>query len=294
MTYPFAGPRARPALRALALILGPVFGGAFLAGCLGGELDSSTVVPVPKDTTVVTLPPKDSTPVRDTVPTAAVHSIYPRLAIGDKWVYSQYNGTDTGTVYSLEVVGESIFGKDSVYVERLLVTAPPFVIDQFGSLAENYRQTGLIYLRKSDQETVHDSLFRSMDFFSAGDTAGTHYTEESVTATRFTGSLPDSLKEGAAWKLAAVHSYATRWAYPDTSGIDTGSDTRTRTYLVKPASQVIVKAGTFTAFEIVETDSLSGSTSQVWFSPEAKAIVREIDTSSNGADSSEATSITLK
>ena len=91
-----------------------------------------------------------------------------------------------------------------------------------------------------------------------------------------------------------MHSYSIRWAYPDTAGTDTGSDTRTRAYLVKPAAQISVKAGTFTAFEIVETDTLSGSTSRVWFSPEAKGIVREIDTNANGSDSSEATAISLK
>jgi hypothetical protein len=178
-----------------------------------------------------------------------------------------------------------------VYVERLLVTAPPFVIDQYGSLAENYLQTGLIYMRKSDQETVHDSLSRSMDFFATGDTVGTHYSEASVTTTRLTGSLPDSLKEGATWKLAQVHSYTTHWAYPDTAGIDTGTSTRTRSYLVKAPAPVTVKAGTFTAFEIDETDSVS--TTQVWFSPDAKAIVREIDTSPNGADSSEVSTLLL-
>ncbi|MBW8890568.1 MAG: hypothetical protein JF616_22675 [Fibrobacteres bacterium] len=291
MTHPIASPQA---LRAPTLFLVTLLGGTILSGCLGGELDTSTVAPVPKDTAVVILPPKDSTPVHDTVPTGVAHSIYPRLKIGEKWEYSQYSGTDTGTVYSLEMVGESVFGSDSVYVEKLLVTAPPFVIDQFGTLAENYLQTGLIYLRKSDQETVHDSLARSMDFFSAGDTLGIHYSEESITTTRFTGSLPDSLKEGAAWKLAQVHSYTTHWAYPDTAGIDTGTSTRTRSYLVKAPAPVTVKAGTFTAFEIVESDSLAGSTTQIWFSPEAKGIVREIDTNPNGADTSEVSTILLK
>jgi len=291
MTHPSASLQA---LRTPMLILVALVWGAFLAGCLGGELDSSTVVPVPKDTTVVTLPPKDSTPVHDTVPSSLVRSLYPRLKIGEKWTYSQFSGTDTGTIYSLEVVGDSIFGSDSVYVERLLVTAPPFVIDQYGSLAENYLQTGLIYMRKSDQETVHDSLSKSMDFFATGDTVGTHYTEDYVSVTRFTGSLPDSLKDGAAWKMAAVHTHTTHWAYPDTAGIDTGTDTRTRSYLVKPPAPVNLKAGTFTAFEIDEADSGSTATTQIWFSPTAKAIVREIDTSPGYADTSEVSTLLLK
>jgi hypothetical protein len=267
---------------------------AFLAGCLGGDLDSSTVAPVTKDTLIVYRPPKDTTPVRDTVPSAAVHSIYPRLKIGEKWSYSQFSGTDTGTVYSLEAVGEATYGNDSVYVERLSVTAPPFAIDDFGSMAVNFLETGLIYARISDQETVHDSLTESMDLVSAGDTIGTHYRQTAVTTTRYTGTLPDSLKEGAAWSLAEVRSRVIQWAYPDTSGIDSSNDTRTRTYVVKAPVQVSLKAGTFSAFEIDEADSGSASTTRVWFSPAAKGIVREIDANPTYADTSELSDLLLK
>lgn len=267
-----------------------------LAGCLGGDLDTSTVQPVPKDTVaVIAPPPKDTSHAHDSVIViAAVHSIYPRLKIGEKWDYSQFSGTDTGTAYSLEVVGESTFGTDSVYIERLLVTAPPFVSGQSGTLIENYRQTGLIYVRKSDQETVHDSLSKSMDFMAPGDSLGVHYREDLASVTRIAGNLPDSLKEGAAWKLSETHSQTIKWAYPDTAGIDSGTDMRTRLYVVKAEAPVNLKAGTFPAYEIDEADTGSSSSTQVWFSPEAKAIVREIDTSPDHADTTEISTLLLK
>lgn len=271
-----------------AWLLAPV-----LAGCLGGELDTSTVPSVQTDTsTSVKPPPKDTTPAQGGI--AAVHSIYPRLKLGEKWVYSQYSGTDTGTVYSAEVVGESTFGNDSVYVERISVTASPFVVDQFGTLVKNYVQTGLVFARKSDQETVHDSLSKNLDLWYSGDTVGIHYHEDYVSVTRITGSLPDSLAAGAAWKLASVHSKTTRWSYTDTAGIDTSTDTGSRTYLVKPSATVSVKAGTYPAFEIDEADSGSTATTQVWFAPSAKAIVREIDTYTDHADTTELSALELK
>jgi len=244
-----------------------------MAGCLGGDLDTSTVQPVPTET---------------------ARSLYPRLKIGEKWDYSQFSGTDTGTTYSLEVVGESIFGTDSVYIERLLVTAPPFLSDQTGTLIENYLQTGLIYVRKSDQETVHDSLTRSMDFVAPGDSVGIHYREEFASVTQITGSLPDSLQEGAAWKLSQVRFQSIKWFYPDTAGVDTGTDTRMRLYVVQPLTSLSTKAGTFPAYEIDESDTGSSTATRIWFSAKAKAIVREIDSSPGYADTTELSSLFVK
>lgn len=273
MAYRFAYMRsaAVPVLGAAALLWASV-----LAGCLGGDLDTSTVQTVPPE------------------PTTTGHSLYPPLKIGEKWDYSQFSGTDTGTTYSLEVVGESIFGSDSVYIERLSVTAPPFLSDQTGTLIENYLQTGLIYVRKSDQETVHDSLTRDMDFVTPGDSVGVHYREESASVSRISGLLPDSLQEGAAWKLSMVRFQSIKWFYPDTSGVDTGTDTRTRLYVVQPLASVNTRAGTFPAYEIDETDTGSSSATRLWFSVKAKAMVREIDSNPDHADTAELYGLSIK
>ena len=275
--------------------LGAFLWASFLAGCLGGDLDTPTAQPVPQDTVAVIKPqPKDTAHPHDSVIViAAVHSIYPRLKIGEKWIYSQFSGTDTGTTYTVEVVGESAFATDSVYVERLSVAATPFVSGP-GTLVENYQQTGLIYVRKSDQETVHDSLSESMDLLAPGDSVAVHYREESVSATRITGTLPDSLKEGAAWKLSEVHFQSIHWAYPDTAGVDTGTDTRRRYYVVKAPAPISLKAGTFPAYEIDEADTGSSSSTQVWFAPAAKAIVRQIDISPDYADTTDLSTLLLK
>jgi hypothetical protein len=283
------------AFRAPLFLAGPCLWGALLSGCLGGELDTSTANPVVKDTSVVINPPKDSTPVHDTVPTGVVHSLFPRLNLGDKWDFAQYSGADTGTSISYEVLGDSVFGSDSVYIERYTVRIPDYVADG-GYLIQDYAQTERLYLRKTDQETVRDTITRTMMVLFPGDTVAIPYRIEGSFVTNLTGQLPDTLKDGVAWKLSATRRIKTDYYYMDSVSHDEGTQSWTRFYRIKSSPAVTVPAGTFPVYEIDQSDSGSTYVYQVWFSPEAKFLVRQIDTDTAGsyADTTELTHLLLK
>lgn len=254
-----------------------------LIGCLGGEMDAPPDRSGPQDTTVVR--PDSGGPVK---------YLYPRLLAGETWVFDQYSGTDTGTTATLEVVGDSVYGSDSVYIERLSLQVPAYVSTQ-GYLIENYTQTGRLYLRKSDQETVHDTMTTRFSFRDPGDTVAYAYREEEWSATALSGTLPDSIAKGAAWKMGyaqhvKVNAYIEEQIYKT---VDT-TYTRSRSYSVKGSDSLTVKAGTFAAFEIEWADAGSASASSGWFAPEAKTMIRQIDGDTSYADTTELSSYLVK
>lgn len=292
MTHRSARPRA---LRFPILIPALLPAAAFLAGCLGGDLDSSTVIPASKDTVVVGRPPKDTTPVHDTVPAGAVHSLYPRLKNGDKWDFTEYSAEDTGTAITYEILGDSVYGSDSVYIESFTERRPDYVAGS-GYLIIGFTEKDRLYLRKSDQETVRDTLTLDMQVMAPGDSVMFPYREESSYTTALSGNLPDSLKNGAAWKLTLSQRQRTNSYFQDSVYRDDTTRTWTRFYGVRASPSVTVKAGAFPAIEIDESDSGSGKSYQVWFSPDARNMIRQIYTDSayQYADTTELTNLQLK
>lgn len=254
--------------------------GLLLAGCLGGELDT----PPQRDTRTVVDPPPGPGPARQ---------LYPALKTGERWAYLQWNGNDTGATALLEVVGDSAVGSDSVYVETLSLKVPTFISGD-GTIIQNYKQTGRLYLRKSDQEPVHDTIVTSMELWFPGEDTATHYREEEWSVTSFTGALPDSLVDGAAWKLDGSRHQRIHWFYRGQSGTEDSVYTRTRSYLAKASPALSVKAGTFPVIQIDWSDAGSSGGASGWYAPAAKAMIREIDSNGITSDTTELTSYLLK
>lgn len=241
-----------------------------LAGCLGGELD--------------TPPPRDAGPMRE---------LYPSLKAGEKWVYLQWNGDDTGAAVTLEIVGDSVVGSEPVYVQTLSLKIPTFISGD-GTIVQNYKQAGLRYLRKSDQEPVLDTVVTSMDLWFPGEDTVTRYREEEWSETSFTGSLPDSLEDGAIWKLDGVRHQRITWYYRGRSDTEDTTLTRTRSYAAKASPDLAVKAGTFAVIRIDWSDAGSSGNASGWYAPAAKAMIREIDSNGATSDTTELTSYILK
>ena len=261
--------------------------GLLLAGCImGGALDTPTNQPIQ--------PPPHTDPDPDPDPANAAKRLYPTLKTGEKWVFVQWNGGDSGATATFEVVGDSVIGADSVYVEQISVKVPNFV-DADGILNQNFRQTGRLYLRKSDQEAVHDTLVTQIDLWFPGEDSATRYREEAWSMTGYTGTLPDSLVDGATWQLAGTrHIKIVGYVDGRFSGqIDT-TLTRTRNYAAFASPDIAVKAGTFPAVRLEWSDAGSTAKTTGWYSAAAKAMVRQIDPNGASSDTTDLASYLLK
>jgi hypothetical protein len=278
---------------------GPAFAGAILFGCQVGELEGPPPKYSPQDTAIVFVPPKDTTStdsVVDIVPvvTGSPGMLYPRLFPGDKWVFSQKGDGYAGAIVSLEIVGDSVYGDDSVYVETISVEVPIF-FSPYGDTVLNYVQSGRLYLRKADQETVHDTVTTEADIHYFGDSVSSAYRMEAGSVSTFAGKLPDGLKAGAAWTLTANRRATSTWGWDglvygtrDTTWTDTAD------YSVRGSAPIKVKAGTFPVLQIDWSTRGSESPTVGWYAPAAKTLIREIDGNPASADTTEMTSFSVE
>jgi hypothetical protein len=277
--------------------IGPALAGAFLFGCLGGEIDTPPARYSPEDTALVFVPsPDTTTPPSDDPPVVAggPGMLFDRLHTGDKWTFSQKGDGYGGATVSMEILSDSVYGPDSVYVESILVQVPLFY-SPYGDTVLNYTQAGRLYLRKSDRETAHDTITTLAEIHYFGDTVASVYRRDAASVSTFTGAVPDTLKAGRAWTVKAARSAAATWGWDglvyaasDTSWTDTVE------YSVRASAKVTVKAGTFPVLQVNWATRGSESPSVGWYAPAAKAMVREIDGPAGTADTTELREFTLK
>jgi hypothetical protein len=275
----------------------PLLTGAALSGCiLGGNLDSPPAKYSPLDTAIVFVPPKDTATGNDSLPVAngSRKSLYARLNPGEKWVFSQKGDGYSGATVSIEVIKDSLYGVDSVYVESITVQVPIF-FSPYGDTVRNYTQSGRLYLRKSDQETVHDTVTTLADIHYVDDSVSSTYRMDAASVSTFTGALPDSLKAGAAWSLVAKRHATTTWGW---DGLPYGSRdtawTDTLDHSVAASDPVTVDAGTFPVLKVGWATRGSESASVGWYAPAAKAMIREIDGTASAADTTELSAFTIR
>lgn len=286
----------RPRIRTL-ILRGPALAGAILIGCLGGEEDMPTSSYGAPDTVFVVTPSRDSVRAgSDANPSQAeaIHPLYPRLKAGEQWVFTQIQEGYDPSTSTLKIARDSVFGRDSVYIELLSVEVPAFVNSR-GDSIRSYSQSGRLFLRKSDQESVHDSVVTRAQVRFAGDSVETAYRLEDVGTSTLTGALPDSLKPGAAWTITAgrrlkeivsfdevpYQSYDTTW-------------TDTVDYAVRAPGEVSVRAGTFSVLELRWSTRGQRSSSTGWFAPRARSMVRQIDSGGSWSDTTELRDYLLK
>lgn len=256
------------------------------SGCLGGDQDRPTYDPGTRN------PDPIGTP--DTAKPVSVHPLYPPLAAGDTWTFAQAGDGYSGAVAALVVLGDSVYGSDSVYVQTIKVDVPLF-LTSYGDTVRQFSQTGRMYLRKADQETVRDTLITEALIHYVGDTADTPYRLEEGSRSVLKGALPDSLKAGAAWKLTATRHRYSRWWFGDVPGGSRDTTTiQTRSYAVSASPDITVKAGAFQVLKVAWSIAETGASSVGWFAPGAKSVIREIDTDAGSADTTELTAYSVK
>jgi hypothetical protein len=263
----------------------------FCFGCLGGELDTPTYR---SDSVDSPNPPDTSRAGGDTVPANALSRLYPPLAAGDRWEFAQWgDGYDSGTV-RLKVLGDTVYGGDSAWVESVYVALPPYPYSA-GITVRNYAQAERVYLRKSDQEAVASDLAVSWEIWYDADSTGYAASIKRATQTSFTGSLPDTLAPGAAWTLAVARHRYTEW-YQDGAFQDSEDTTLSweRSYTVGPAENIDVAAGTFSALRLTMTETGYDGATTIWFAPSAKSAVLQIDDYGGSADTTELSAFHLE
>lgn len=242
-----------------------------LVGCLGGEHD---------------------------VPTVANRSLefsLPPLKLGDKWVVEESGTEYEEAVTVIEVVDEdTVFNATPAYALAVRATIPRYATAR-GDSVWNFVQTGLILMRKSDQETLYDSLHVNSEVRFAGDTVKIRY--QLLMATRSEPqAVPTLLRPGMTWSVANSKSRTSVYFLDDafSGGIDT-SWVETRLYAAGLAGDVRVKAGLFYALEIGWTREETGEASTGWFSEDARTYVKEVKTEAGQVTSSyELSSLSLK
>lgn len=277
--------------------IAPALAGALLFGCLGAELDTPPARYAPEDTSVVFVPPPDTSNPPSTDPPVVAGSpgmLFDRLHTGDKWTSSQKGDGYGGATVYLEILGDSVIGPDSVYVESISVVVPRFY-SPYEDTVLNYTQTGRLYLRKSDRETARDTITTVAEIHYFGDSVASFYRRDAASVSTFAGAVPDSLKAGLAWTLRAARSATAAWGWDgviyassDTSWTDTVD------YSVRASSPVTVKAGTFPVLKVNWATRGSESPSVGWYAPAAKAMVLEIDGDPASADTTELKEYSLK
>jgi hypothetical protein len=281
-----------PSLPSAALALA----GTFLLGCLGGEIDTPPARYAPEDTSVVFVPPPDTTPpdTGDGVVAGSPGMLFDRLAKGEKWIYSQKGEGYSGATFTLEVLGDSVYGPDSVYVESIYVHVPLFY-SSFGDTVRDYTVSGRQYVRKSDRENVRDTVTTLADIHYLGDSVSSAYRRDAASVSIVTGPVPDSLKAGQAWTVKAARSSSESWGWDglvyasrDTSWTDTVD------YAVRASSMVKVAAGTFEVLQVDWATRGSDRPSVGWYAPAAKTMIREYDGPPATADTTELSLFTVQ
>ncbi len=269
---------------------------AILFGCImGGQLDTPPARYAPQDTALVFVPPIDTVRPGDSVPVDGPRKmLYPRLNPGDIWMFSQKGDGYQGATAAMEIVGDSIYGGDSVYVQTISVRVPIF-FSPYGDTVLNYVQNARLYMRMRDQETVHDTFTTQADVHYFGETVSSAYRMDGGSVTVFSGEVPDSLKAGVAWTIRAKRHSTAAWGW---DGLPYGTRDSTWTdtvdYTVEASPLLKVEAGTFAVLRIDWATRGSESRSVGWYSRAAKSMIREIDGTAASADTSELAAFTLK
>lgn len=218
---------------------------------------------------------------------------FPVMKAGESWTVEESAAAFHGAVATVRILKDTVVENEEAYVASLTVVVPEFLTGNLDTV-RHFTQSGRIYMRKSDQETVYETATAASDVTFRGDTAATAYRLESETLSKMTGSAPVTLKPGLAWTVTALRTRKLVWYFGGNVGGNRDTvTTETRDYKTGPASQVIVKAGSFPALEIDWKVRESGAATTSWFSEAAKATLRQIDVTDGEADTTELASLSL-
>ena len=220
----------------------------------------------------------------------------PELKTGDKWVVEESASDYESAISTVEIIAaDSLYGYEPSYAATLKATIARYATKR-GDSVFNFSQTGLLYMRRSDQESVYDSVEVESDVRFAGDTGTTHYSLRSITTSVPHGAVPVLFRPGMRWTITYLK---TRTSAYSLDGVPSGSQdtswTEVREYSTGNAADVAVKAGVFYAIEINWTRAETGERSAGWFSEIARTFVKEQKTVSGELTGRyELTSLTLK
>lgn len=212
-------------------------------------------------------------------PTQVARSVefrLPDLKTGDRWVVEESGSDYEGAISTVEVVAsDSAYGSAPAYAATLKATIARYGTPR-GDSVFNFLQTGLLFMRRSDQEAVYDSVHVESQVRFAGDTGITKYSLRSVTTTDPQGDIPVLMKPGMKWTITYKK---TRKSVYSLDGVESGRVDTTwnevREYSTGSVADVSVKAGLFYAIEIDWTRAETGERSAGWFSVDARTFIKE-------------------
>ena len=228
-----------------------------------------------------------------TVKTAWDEFRFPVLKAGESWTVEESAPSFHGATATLRIVKDTVFDSTDVYVGQMTIVVPEFLTASLDTV-RHFTQSGRIFMRKSDQETVYETATVASDVTYRGDTAATGYTLESETITKLTGTAPAILKTGLKWTVAAKKTRSLTWYFDGVVGGKRDTViTETREFRTGKVAQVTVRAGSFAAIEIDWSVPETGLSTVSWFSEAAKATLKQIDTQDGEKDTTELTSLQL-